>query len=61
MVFGALIIIFSLFYFGRYAKINFNKMIKENEINKNFIIIAENDSLSSRESNILINSFSDNL
>lgn len=31
MVFGALVLIFSLFYFGRYAKKNFNKMILENE------------------------------
>ncbi len=30
MVFGILVLIFSLFYFGRYAKKNFNKMIEQN-------------------------------
>ena len=31
MVFGAIVLIFSLFYFGNYAKKNFGKMMEENE------------------------------
>lgn len=36
MVFGAIVLIFSLFYFSRYAKTNFNEMI-ENESSKNLL------------------------
>ena len=45
MVFGALILIFSLFYYGRYAKKNFNDLFEENKKkNNNVISINENES-----------------
>jgi hypothetical protein len=47
MVFGAIVLIFSLFYFGRYAKKNFNEMIEENQSSKNLLIDEEIKSISS--------------
>lgn len=47
MIFGIVVLVFSLLYFGRYAKRNFNKMMEDNKGIKDYLI---NDSL---EENIL--------
>jgi hypothetical protein len=50
MVFGALVLIFSLFYFGRYAKKNFNEMIEENQSNKNLLTNLNEEEIKSMSS-----------
>lgn len=42
MIFGIIVLIFSLLYFGRYAKTNFNKMMEENK-HLNFSSSSESD------------------
>jgi uncharacterized membrane protein YukC len=44
MVFGGLILLFSLFYFNRYAKKHFNIMVQENR-KKNLDFINDDNSL----------------
>jgi len=54
MIFGIIVLVFSLLYFGRYAKRNFNKMMEDNK-SKDYLI---NDSL---EENVLSEETTDTL
>lgn len=43
MIFGIVVLIFSLLYFGRYAKRNFNKMMEENKHLNDVKSLSESD------------------
>lgn len=50
MIFGILVLIFSLFYFGRYAKRNFNLMMEENKnLNKTSPLSETDENILSEE------------
>jgi len=58
MIFGVLVLIFSLLYFGRYAKRNFDKMMEENmHKNINETSLSEtNENIQSEETIDTLNS-----
>lgn len=55
MIFGILVLVFSLLYFGRYAKRNFNLMMEENKH------LNSSKSLSDTDENMLSEETSDTL
>ncbi len=55
MVFGIIVLLFSLLYFTRYAKRNFNLMIEENKLKNNSSFSSESDNIPSEETSDTLN------